>query len=705
MDPNELQEAQKSILKSPEISEKVVCPTCGVKVGANISICPNDKTVLGTSLESTIQLPTRYEVIEEIGAGGMGVIYKARHLSLGILVAIKMLTTSKLDQAAMLRFEQEAKALSRLEHPNIVSIRDYGVTATGQPYMVLDYIDALTLEQHLAWNGPCSEAECLDIFLMAAEALAHAHERGVLHRDIKPSNIMVLKEDEALSIKIVDFGIAKVIDPSLAEKPQVTKTGEILGSPAYMSPEQALGKPLDQRSDIYSLACVMYESLTGAPPFTGSTPISILTSVINESPLPLRESMLGKAVSANLEQIIQKALSKDPDARFQTMSELESVLKITKSGNDLPAVAPTAAEIAYQTKRRKEQLLWRLCLALFLGLVVGGICWINVREKVARNKVSMPSCMVEVSDDEARDFIKREAAKKTEIILNVGTRDQSLSGFDTVHNTESIVMRYADVEGGGLAHLIHLPLKKLDLKYSEVRDAACSEIHSMKNLQHLCLANTRISDVGVEKLSGLKALTLLDLSSDDLTSQSIFNLHRLPHLRVLYFPGNSLSAEGAAELGKFPELEEFYLTNSLLEKGVIENLKGCKKLKLLDITNKNVTAAQLRSLAAVPQLQQLVLPGCSSLDGLDCSIFRRFPHLIMLDLGEIKVSDSSLAKLKGSQINEIKLYGSEISGKGLEALVDNKRLKKVDVRDCANLTVRDVEAFKRKRPDCRVIVR
>ncbi len=692
------------MLKSPEISETVVCPTCGATVAVGISICPNDKTVLGTSLEQESALPAQYEVIEEIGSGGMGVIYKARHTTLDILVAIKMLNVTRLDEAGVKRFAQEANALSLLSHPNIVGIRDYGVTATGQPYMVLDYIDANPLSQHLAWHGPCSEMQSLSIFLAIAAALAHAHERGVCHRDIKPSNIMLLRSDDGrLTVKIVDFGIAKVIDQSLSGQPQVTKTGEMLGSPAYMSPEQALGKPLDQRSDIYSLGCVMYETLTGVPPFSGPTPIAILTSQLNDSPSPMCDVIGDKAVSANLEQIVQKSLSKNPEDRFQSMEELESALSVAKAGFDQPAHTPTADEIALRSKKLKEKIFW-LSFAIVLALVgIVGLTWATKRKSEIKLEAS-PLSRIEWSENEVRKTIQDNANSKELKLALLKVNDEVLSEFDNVQATETLNLQNAELKGPGLAHLIHLPLKNLDLKFSDANDRACEEIHHMKGLEALGLGTTKIDDTCVKQLSNLTRLRRLDLSGNHLSSQAIFNLHRLPGLRVLYFGTNTLSAEGAAELGRFPELTDLFLDDAVIGANALENLKLCQHLGNLELDGAhNVTAAQVASLANLPNLHYLTLRNCKSLNGLDCSIFRKFPQLENIALSGLKISNRSLAEFINSRIDTVHVDGTDISDDALNVLAKCKTLKCIVVQRCPNLTERALAAFKQKRPDCKVI--
>ena len=203
----------------------------------------------------------RWKIIERLGEGGMASVYKAHHLILDKVVAIKFLHRHLCSNPNSLRrFQQEGQAAGRLDHPNVIKVQDCAVTDDGRVFLVMDYLQGHSLSDKLKQDGPLSAEGALDLFIAVAEGLKHAHSNGVLHRDLKPSNVMVTDENE---IKIVDFGIAKVLrDDGQPSLQNLTKTGEIFGSPSYMSPEQCLGQTVDARSDIYSMGCLMYEVLT-----------------------------------------------------------------------------------------------------------------------------------------------------------------------------------------------------------------------------------------------------------------------------------------------------------------------------------------------------------------------------------------------------------------------------------------------------------
>ena len=306
-------------------AEQIVCPACGSTFSSLTKFCPNDGQALFTTQAISNQLIPNYEFTGEIGSGGMGVVYKAMHVVLKKAVAIKVLPIHQLDEIGVKRFQQEARAASLLRHDNLVTVTDCGVTVTGQPYMVMDFVDGKTLHQLLKEKGSLSEHEALPIFEQICQAVEHAHDKGILHRDLKPSNIMLIDAGAGEpQVKVLDFGIAKILHGDLKLTQGLTLTGVVFGSPPYMSPEQAMGQTVDCRSDIYSLGCVMYEALSGAPPLLGAATMETIYKQIHEKAPSLSEGSLGKTFSGDWEDFMAKALAKEPGKRFQSVAEIET---------------------------------------------------------------------------------------------------------------------------------------------------------------------------------------------------------------------------------------------------------------------------------------------------------------------------------------------------------------------------------------------
>lgn len=305
----------------------------------------------------------KYEILQKLGTGGMGVVFKARDLTLDRFVAIKLLPERQCgDTHSLLRFQQEARAAGALSHDGIVGIHEFAISDNGQPYIAMDFVDGTSLCDLLS-NGPLSVEKSLQILIGVTDALVYAHDRGVIHRDLKPANIMIsTDEKQRQTIKIVDFGIAKL---TTTDGKSLTQTGDVFGSPLYMSPEQCSGGKVDSRTDIYSLGCVLYEAVTGKPPHVGESALATAMMHLQQEPLPLSAAQPNLHFPNSLQSILDKALAKSVSDRYQTVSAFQSDLQKLQSG-----------EVGQFTKISADQNHRRLLnsvkqrLSIFLGIVL-----------------------------------------------------------------------------------------------------------------------------------------------------------------------------------------------------------------------------------------------------------------------------------------------------------------------------------------------
>ncbi len=288
------------------------------------------------------QVISHYRIIERLGGGGMGVVYKAEDTALKRTVALKFLPPEfTLDPEAKQRLLHEAQAASALQHANLCTIHDIGETTDDQLFICMDFYEGETLKDALE-HGPLSVDRAIDIAVQICRGLSRAHEAGIIHRDIKPANIMLTKRGE---VKVLDFGLAK-----LAGQTRLTRTGTTLGTAAYMSPEQARSEAVDQRSDLWSVGVVLYEMLTGRAPFKFENEQALLYAILNQEPPPPGQVRPG--ISLSLEQIVQKALAKEPEARYQTADELLADLEAVKGGEETGGVT-LAGQLAKKAARRR----------------------------------------------------------------------------------------------------------------------------------------------------------------------------------------------------------------------------------------------------------------------------------------------------------------------------------------------------------------
>jgi eukaryotic-like serine/threonine-protein kinase len=268
-------------------------------------------------------LSGRYLVTRKVGQGGMGAVYEATHTLIGKRVAVKVLLEKYARREAIVqRLEQEARLASSCQNEHIIDITDFGTTEDGRTFVVMEFLDGESLSECLARETRLSEQRTLQIVSQAASALAAAHAKGIVHRDIKPENLFLLRRKDQDFVKVVDFGISKSLRASdeADEQPRLTQTGMVLGTPLYMSPEQARGDDeLDARVDVYALGVIMYEATTGRVPFIGNNYLSVISQVLNEEPVPLRE--LRPDLSEEFEAVVLRAMAKDREDRYASAAD------------------------------------------------------------------------------------------------------------------------------------------------------------------------------------------------------------------------------------------------------------------------------------------------------------------------------------------------------------------------------------------------
>ncbi len=342
----------------------------------------------------------RYRVEGELGRGGMARVYRGTDTVLGRPIAVKVLSAQYADDANFVtRFRREAQAAARLNHPNLVQVYDTG-SDDGVHYIVMEYVDARTVADFLAGGGRIMPERAVELAEAVCDALSVAHAQGVIHRDVKPANIMVTRNGQ---VKVTDFGIARV-----TSNETVAQTAAVLGTASYLSPEQAQGGTVDQRSDLYSLGCVLYEMLTGQPPFTADSPVAVASKHVLEHPEP--PSGRNPDVSPELDAVVMRALSKNPDNRYQSAQEMKEDLERARRGMPVMATpllpqAPGTTQVIHRAGPQPTSVLppgeapagpprertpgWLIALIVLLVLaVLGAVLWLFARNILASNQTA-----------------------------------------------------------------------------------------------------------------------------------------------------------------------------------------------------------------------------------------------------------------------------------------------------------------------------
>ncbi len=362
------------------------------------------------------QLSDRYELGEILGFGGMSEVHLARDRRLHRDVAVKVLRADLArDPSFYLRFRREAQNAAALNHPAIVAVYDTGEAATPRgplPYIVMEYVDGVTLRDIVHNDGPMPPRRALEVIADACQALNFSHQHGIIHRDVKPANIMISRTG---AVKVMDFGIARALADG---GNSVTQTAAVIGTAQYLSPEQARGEQVDARSDVYSLGCVLYEMLTGEPPFVGDTPVSVAYQHVREDPVPPSQRRAG--ITPELDAVVLKALAKNPDNRYQSAAEMRADLVRVHSGEkpEAPKVLTHAersqmmsasrgglrtdggATMSYDYSAPRRRLIgrWLVALAILSILTVVVTLAINMADSKPR-AVQVPDVRGQISAD------------------------------------------------------------------------------------------------------------------------------------------------------------------------------------------------------------------------------------------------------------------------------------------------------------------
>ena len=331
------------------------------------------------------EIDNKYRILSELGSGGFGCVYKAEQLDLSRTVAIKIMHAEDCSPENKARFLRESKILSGLANKHIVGIYSVGTLAEQFPYMVMEYLEGKTLSDLLNKENTLSEKRMISIAIQACDAMSCAHNAGIIHRDLKPQNIMLIDIPEPDSVKILDFGLSKLDARSTATDMTQTKTGSLIGTPQYMSPEACSGQITDQRSDIYSLGCILYECLSGSKPFDSDNPLGILYKQCNEIPAPISSISPSNRISKELESIVFKCLQKEPKKRYQAAEDLLEDLTLVASGRsedlNLEPVSPD-----HSKTRKSSMLITAITIASLIVLISAGSFFIYNSSNQSKNE-------------------------------------------------------------------------------------------------------------------------------------------------------------------------------------------------------------------------------------------------------------------------------------------------------------------------------
>lgn len=625
-----------------------------------------------------------YRIKSLIGEGGMGNVFRAEHLIIHKEYALKMLAPDQITQDNWNRFQAEGKAIAKLNHPNIVKIYNMGVDQTGFPYYVMDLLDGVSLHELIHANKTPDYADLLLIFVQMASALSYAHSKGIIHRDIKPSNIMILNEDKtdtssaSLKAMLVDFGIAKLVALDKKEAQKLTQTGNIFGTPFYMSPEQCMASQLDGRSDIYSFGCTLFEALTGRPPLVGKSATETVMMHISQK-APTLQSVSGIAYGAEMEAFMAKLLQKDRDHRHQTMERVELDLKRLLQNKPVSSTARAVGfkETQIDVGQRDSALsrkLTTILVSIVAVLAIGAVCGLAVlnhkdttqNEKMAKtagdtlskdqpNPLSEPGLDPNLTIKEPSEEEKKRVAE----FLDSGRRISSdrAGGMRTMHFPHFVcgTLRWPpafNTQQSAEEEILTSAAANGDAKIPDKKQVMLLLDRVKNNL--IWTQPKVLKAFGDNELEGLK-LTAPSVSGEIFLSEDLDKLTKMTDellvnaqdWKKLYFVelyGIATAEKGIKAMGKMSGLTHFtmfaegYDARNLAAKPFLRNLHF---LKICGFTNIDDL---LKSMRGNQNIEQIMLHKVS-VDKGSIAALRDCKHLVFLEFKKVNVDREFLEEL------------------------------------------------------------
>jgi Leucine-rich repeat (LRR) protein len=621
----------------------------------------------------------------------MGLIVKAHDPVKGCDVALKMLLRNN-NAAEVTRFMQECKATAILSHPCIIKINEYGVTNDGYPFMAMEFLPGEDLGTRIARHGALDMPEALEIFKQLCDTMSYSHSKGVVHRDLKPSNIMIQQTPDGTErITVVDFGIAKVVYTDGSSSPtDLTRTGQIVGSPLYMSPEQSLGKKVDFRTDIYSAGCVLYHALTGAPPIHGGSSIETLFKHVHEVPPSMAEASLGKRFPAALEAVVAKTLKKDPAERYETFDELKEALSTALRPGAVAGGKNESAKALNKNQKFPTPVLISVACVLFAGALV--YLWFQQSHKTAMvhsaNAVSNAKQLAAASNDAgsttAKDDDLDEQSKTEgmvgEQVFGHGLKSMIDYGLQC-HNTtvdlgqpgatddtikylirrlketgvrlETLRLNGSRITDASLEMVAdaHIPLTHISAQHTKITGKGLQAIARISTLQRLELCHdVEIDPAALQCIGGLKRLTSLNLDGVVVKPSKEKDFAFISQLKLLRYLNLDSSRHLPPRVFKYaerlPELQQVWCMSSNLTDESLNDIGNIDSLESLFIFDNTYTDAGIRNLSRLTGLTALLCGGHKITKGAIPS-FVAMRNLTQLTLNDVpNFSEADVEQLK-----------------------------------------------------------
>lgn len=586
----------------------------------------------------------RYEIVSRIGEGGSGEIHRVRDRNLDKHFALKRLRFLKSENRKILRFQREAKAASKLKHSGLIEVFDFGIADNGTPYLVMELIEGVSLDSLIETEGMELD-RALRIAELVCDAMQHAHLQKVIHRDLKPSNILIVETEEGDErIKIVDFGLAAIVEED-GRVETMTPTHGIAGSPMYMSPEQASRQNIDARTDVYSLGCVLFELISGRPPFLGETALELVEQHAHEPPPHLNELVPEASLPPRLCATVRAMLAKDPEERPASMAAVRDSMEICRL--ELAREQEQKSVLAGATTSDRASLHRVVkpgALLLFVMAALGS--WFLMTEKPVppRTEAEESQTTSEEELDQKNSKLMFDAADR---IAGGGTGDGQFT-MATARNWNGDNIDDLTIEQGVSPDL---------------------------NLTGCYISQANITNKSAARMAECKSLKSISMDfCSKIDDRALDSLKRLPSLTILSLRGS----EGITDQG-------------------MSALTECPKLRKLDLgNNKNITANGIKKLSKLPDLAHIAI-GDTKIKGKDFLVVASLPHVTVLGLDFSTVSDEDMRYIKElGFLRSVTLSGTTISDRALLMLAHLPGLQNIQLHASKGYSEKSVVLLKSK---------
>lgn len=597
----------------------------------------------------------------------MGVVYEAEDDLLKKTVAIKTIKKGVFKGEHVIRFQREANALAALNHPSLVPIYIFGITDDNEPYLVMQYESGKPLSEVIEARGRLPAFKSINIFVQLCDAIQHAHEHGVLHRDLKPGNVIVRNpESEHPQVVVIDFGIAMMESSNAIDA--LTKTGLILGTPAYMSPEQVFGKEPDERSDIYSIGCIMYESLTGRQPFSADSALELLSLKTTTTAPPLNSMLHDVTFTSGLEAIVAKCLATSPNDRYQSVADLKMDLIGLKTGNfqlTESLFEDAREDAAAPTKKKLSAKNAALAVLAVTVLVGASLTFMKLENKnpPAPDAVTSPKLSDDLSvvtasagklDDGCLFFTGMPMDRET---IDDRTANVDLNNYRNKVNRVEI--NDTNITGTCFKGFGELPIKAILSSDSRISDDGLKAISELHGLKVLNLANeTNFSARGLAYLKNtpkLSNLIVLNCNIGRDEAEAICTLKQIDQVSV---EGNiDFGNEELAMVVKaLPHLRYLSITATGVTNDGIKHVLKLKNLRRLRAKHLDLTSKGLEILSRLPHVERLDVKENPKLTSTDLKVIEKMKSLEELEIDSPNVSHEAKGalkrRMKGLKIND-----------------------------------------------------